>query len=476
MLLTKKLRLWLFIGLLVGAPLSKYPSLSNPAYNFTSFRFGLYQVLAVLFVLACAWPTIKKLKDLYTQNKIVFISGIVLLAIIIAGVMFAIDKQRGWLMGVSFISLLVLVATAWWYVRFEIPKNRLKLIARLFLSAGIVYGLLAIAEFFVLTLTSASSGIVCNGCYSGIFGFPRINLLAAEPLFLANAMLPFFFVSLGWFYKNKSKLALYCLILSAIAISLTFSRGAYVAIAVGLVFYVVLLASAKMAAFRGITMVVAIIFAAFALGWLLLIWSASYKYASTPNIAYNTASTMLDHMSLGKIKLPPKVVPQPATPANVFVSPGLIQASTQERTGAAELALNSWSSNFKTAAVGVGAGNLGPFTNKYVAPSAPSNLTVYIYYILLLAETGAIGLAAFGLIYIGGLAQFIKRYFKDNNWCIYAAVGSLIIAFLVQYWFFGTFINTLYIWLWSGIILGLSGASWPKRRYNSKKGSYLDEK
>jgi hypothetical protein len=322
-----------------------------------------------------------------------------------------------------------------------------------------VISLLAISEFFILTFTNIKSGILCTGCYSDVFGFPRINLFAAEPQFLANSMLPFFFVSLAWFYKHRAKLALYSMILSAVVIGLTFSRGAYFAVGAGFVGYVALLWYSKKLQIKPFTTVSLIVLASFLVSSLMLIWSASYKFSSTTNISYNTAVSMLDHMSLGIINLEskPVLVNTAIKPANSFVPSGLIKASTTDRIGAADLALNSWHNNTKTTFIGVGPGNLGPYTVKNVDSTVPNNLTVYIYYILLLAEVGLIGFIAFIVVYLSALNRFMAKYKNHKLAALYVAVPAIIIAFLAQYLFFGTFINSVYVWLWTGIILGLTG-------------------
>jgi hypothetical protein len=46
-------------------------------------------------------------------------------------------------------------------------------------------------------------------------------------------------------------------------------------------------------------------------------------------------------------------------------------------------------------------------------------------------------------------------------------MAATLCAFIVQQWFFGTYINTVYIWLWIGIILG-AGLPLSKKLYNQK--------
>ncbi len=457
MLFVKKTRFWLFIALLALSPLSKFPYLPTPNISFTSFRFGFYQLLALTFVLFCLPPLLAKLKSLFWQNKIAFSSALVILAILPINLLFDVDIKRGALFSASIVMLIALAASGWWFVSFGLPKKENHRIIRIILTAGIVFGLLSLLEFLLLTLTDVKSSIICNGCYASIFGFPRINLFAAEPQFLANAMLPFLFVSLGSLLRHKTNLSTYCLALSTLTISLTFSRGAYLALLVGLAAFFMYLISVKKLVIKVFYTALFIIVTAFLVGWLMLVWSAHYRHNLTPNITYNTVDTMLDHATLGLIDLPAKKLPETENVKDDgFVPPGLISSSNTDRTTAATLALNSWNTNIKTILLGAGSGNLGPFTVKHVYTNAPYDLTVYIYYILLLAEIGLLGLAAFLLIYLSALQKLVKQKTTSSSAVVFGSVFALTIAFLIQYWFFGTFINNVYIWLWLGVALGLS--------------------
>lgn len=60
------------------------------------------------------------------------------------------------------------------------------------------------------------------------------NLFAAEPQFFASSLLPAFFASIFLHRGKKSKMATATLILTSVAIALTFSRGAFLAIATAL--------------------------------------------------------------------------------------------------------------------------------------------------------------------------------------------------------------------------------------------------
>jgi hypothetical protein len=454
------LRLGLFTSLLVLAPFSKYPYIALPAFDFTSFRLGFYQLLAAAFVLSCAWPLLNNLKSLYKQNKLVFASLITLALITVIGLFNAIYKARSLLSAASILFLLVLVAAAWWFVSTEFNKSYIKPIINCLLVAGIFFSVAGILQFIFATLSGEGLSILCKNCSSTIFGFTRINGFAAEPQFYANSLLPVLFISLGYSYVKRNKLAVTALSLSSLAIALTFSRGAYLAVAGGTIVYLILVWFSKIFDYKQLGQVILLVLLCFIAGFSLLITSATYRYRTTPNISYNTFASMVDHLTLGVIDIKQKSDTKPSNASNNpsnFTPSGLIKSSTQDRLGAADLALKAWRSKTYTVAIGVGAGNLGPYVIKHIDSSVPDNLTVYIYYVLIMSELGLIGLLAFATIYLSGLLSFIRRYFKDKNSALYMAAIGLMAAFLIQYLFFGTYINTVYIWLWAGIILGLAG-------------------
>lgn len=464
----QSIRLGLFTSLLVLAPFSKYPYIALPAFNFSSFRIGFYQLLAGVFILFCIGPTFKQLKPLYKQNKVAFISLITLAVVALMGLFRAIYFARSALLTLSILFLIILVLVSWWFIANEFNKGYFKPIVEYFLMVGIVFSLIGIFQFVFVTLSGESFGILCKNCSSAIFGFPRINGLAAEPQFYANSLLPVFFVSVGWVYVKRTRLAIWALALSSLAITLSFSRGAFMAVSGGLFAYLVLILAAKRQNLKQLGQVILLIILCFIAGLSLLVASATFRYHTTPNISYNTFVSMVDHLTLGVIDIQPKLDVKAVALADTFTPAGLIKSSTTDRLGAAQLALKAWRKDSYSLIFGVGAGNLGPFTVKNIDSTAPDNLTVYIYYVLVLSELGLVGLLALIGIYLSGLFVFTKRYYKSKYSALYMSVTGLGVAFLIQYSFFGTYINTIYVWLWAGIILGLAGLPKVKKLYNQK--------
>jgi hypothetical protein len=451
----RQVRFWLFAGLIIFAPLSKYPSFALPMFNFSSFRIGLYQVLAVIFIISC----IASFKwDFFKAQKMYLVGLISIATPLLLGFIWAIDTKRWFLLASSIAVLLALFIASWWYVANELTAYKIKLLLKITLYFGIIYSVLVIIQLLFSTLTTESFGLLCEKCTKAVFGFPRVNLFAAEPLFLANSLLPFFFIALYALYLNKTKLAIWSLSLVSLAIGLTFSRGAFAGVAVGLIAFYASLLIAKKLTVKFTLKSIAYIVLGFVVSFIMLIGSASYTYKGTPNIAYNTTKTMLEQLSLGAINLLDKTVPTATQaqndPADDFVSPGLIEASTTERLTDAQLAIKAWSYNAKNIVFGVGSGNLGPFVVKNIEPSVPNNLTVYIFYVLALVEIGILGL--FGILLIFGLSLYKLTILAKKQYSAVAVPIAILIAFLVQYFFFGSYINVVYIWLWMGISAGIA--------------------
>lgn len=456
----KSVRFGLFLSLLTLAPLSKYPSYSLPKFNYSSFRIGLYQILLGLFVLACMPRLVSSLKILYCQEKLAFISIKLLALCSLVGLLSALNLARSSLMTASILFLLLGLLSAWWYVSFELDKNRYKQIVVFMLVAGILFSLLSIIQF-VLAGFGHSALLLCKNCGDQIFGFPRVNGFAAEPQFHANAMLVYFFISLGAYYMSRSKLALSGLALSLVSIGLTFSRGAYLALFVGIIIFYILLRMQGGLRIRTLILHTMVFMVTVVITFILIIGAASYKYRGTSDITYKTISSLTEQVSLGLIRLPEKKSPG-------FEPAGLIEASANERLDAAKLGLRAWGDNLKNKVLGVGSGNLGPYVNTHIDSGAPSDLTIYIFYVLVLVELGILGLASTLGLFIGSLSGFIGRFWRHKDPAIYTALFSLGTAFLLQFLFFGSYINITYIWLFFGIILGL-GRTNKQAAYNINK-------
>ena len=448
-----RIRLYIFSALVIGAPLSFVPSVALPLLNFPSFRIGLYQLLATVFVAISLIPTLKFINKSWQTYHIPSLALLLLALASAIGIVHATDTSRSALLIASVLLLIALVACSWWFVSTQITKVSKKFIAA-FLLSGVVFAGLALLQLLYGTVFD-TGGFLCKGCRGDIFGFPRVNATAAEPLFFANALLPVFAFSL-WLSIKKYPLAYISLLATSITIGLTFARGAYLAAAVATLVVFIFAIKHKMAPLKHLGLTLVLLFFSGIIALTMLTASATVKYYdTTPNITYNTIRSSLEHMTLGIIVLPERtiIVEQNTNLSDDFVSPGLIEASTNERTGSAELAIKALTYSPVQFFGGTALGSLGPFVVENIDANAPYTLTVYIFYILFLAEIGLFGFIAY-LIVIAYI--IVKLYRKQFTISLSVPLLALLAAFLTQYFFFGSYINVIYIWMWLGVMLAFA--------------------
>ena len=475
--------MWLLAAVLFGGALSLQPSISLAMLDFPSFRIGLYQV-AVIGVVGCGLGIMMR-QRLRPRGPWWWL-GISMLAITsIIGLLVSYVRARTALYTASLLLLLITAVCAALMYRALSASDRRRLMT-IGLWSGIVFGVLAALQLIFAHVEPTAFGTLCSGCHAGVFGFVRINLFAAEPQFLASSLLPALFVGLCW--RERRRLAGWSVFGSSVAISLTFSRGAFIAIiGAGIVYGIIRWWQRCRSGSRSIDTVepirrdtwrqLGIITAGFVVGCTLLLVSAVVRYHNTPHIAYNTAVSMLDQLSLGRIKLPqkntiptpgnppsPQVPPtsettapeappaaqpnQPASPAN-FQPSGFVVASADDRLNAAQLALRAWASSPRTILFGTGLGNLGSFIQHQLHQPVSTDHTVYIFYVLLLSNIGVVGM-------IPLLALLVVTLWRSGQWLLkpwgrFALLLTTAIA--IHFWFFGSLINSVHCLAWIGIFL-----------------------
>ena len=455
----KKIRYYLLLSLVFLAPMSLHPSVALPILNFPSFRIGLYQLLAVAFVTACIPLIIDNFLTLMKKRGLVVSISLIAITLVV-GLTTSLVPVRSALYSASLVALLIL-GLCGYLVRQELSKKNIKSIWSKLLWSGIVFGILAILQLIIASFDRMAFGTLCATCTDVVFGFPRINLFAAEPQFFANSLLPAFFASL--FFRSSRRLANWTLFFSSLAIGLTFSRGALVAISLALLTYAAVISYKKQwpEVIRVIKLAgVYFVFTLVAFG--LLIASASWRYRETPYIAFNTMVSMLDHLTLGRVHVPQKQLdtpkdPQPSTEQipsrtiqndTVFIPEGFVEASSGDRIDASKLAFDAWNDTPITVVFGVGIGNVGAYINQHIQ-QVPLTFSVYMFYILVLSEMGLIGLMC--------LLTAITATLRLGFWSIKTTRGAFIftltLAFAVQFAFLGSYINVIYIYLITGMFL-----------------------
>ena len=455
-------RFWFLAIVIFGGVFALSPSISLAILDFPSLRLGLYQIAAV-GLLVTSLPLLFTNRQKFLKNRYLVGGFLAIFLAMSIGVFFAEARLRTALYSLSLLFLLAIGLAAAVTYR-QLSKNQKHKFIRIGLWSGLVFGILAIIQLIAATFEPTGFGTLCSGCKADVFGFPRINLFAAEPQFLANALLPAFFLAL---FQPKSRLAQFSLFFTATAIALTFSRGGFLAIFLAIIIFIAI-ASIKRLNISFLYKKLPLIIIGTFFGFTLLFLSANVRYSSSLFIAHNTLVSMIDQLSLGRIKIPqkttvknqpapaaknpsPRSTPdkKPASPEQTFQPAGFVEASANDRLSASNLAIKSWLNSPHAFFFGVGLGNLGSFIQKHLHISVPTDQTVYIFYILLLSGLGVIGLLP--LI----ITPFIILFFAIKNLRQTKAqfILSLTIALFIHFWFFGSFINTIHCFAIIGIFL-----------------------
>ena len=451
-------RFWFLAIVIFGGVFALSPSISLAILDFPSLRLGLYQMSAA-GLLVTSLPLLFTNCQRFLKNRYLIGGFLAIFLAMSIGVFFAEARLRTILYSLSLLFLLAIGLAAAVTYR-QLSKNQKHKFIRIGLWSGLVFGILAIAQLIAATFEPTGFGTLCSGCKADVFGFPRINLFAAEPQFLANALLPAFFLAL---FQPKSRLAQFSLFFTATAIALTFSRGGVLAIFLAIIIFIAI-ASIKRLNISFLYKKLPLIIIGTLFGFTLLFLSANIRYSNSPFIAHNTLVSMIDQLSLGRIKIPQKTAIKTqlapfsqqktsdikSTPTKQDFQPtGFVEASANDRLSASDLALKSWLSSPRTLFFGVGLGNLGSFIQKHLHISVPTDQTVYIFYILLLSGLGIVGLLP--LI----LSSLTIIFFAIKNICHPKAqlIFSLTTALLIHFWFFGSFINTIHCFAIIGIFL-----------------------
>lgn len=447
-----KARIWLFIATLAGAPFSFAPSVSLPTMGFFSFRLGLYQVVIGLFVLSML-PVIWQRRQQLLVDRLVILSLLVLVILDIISPLRSINVSRSVLLSTSVLLLIMLMLSGLVFTVDLLNTKVIKQALRAIIVVALVIGIVAILQFVFNTYSSTNTLGLCANCGASVLGFPRVNGFTAEPQFYASALLAPILLLYGLILKRASKRRLVVFGFLLLVFFLTMSRGGFAALGVGALVISLLIMYKKQLVLRNLTIGALGVLVAGLLAIGMMVTSATIRYhRQSQSISKATFVTIIDQGSGGLIKLK---VPSTATVAatkTTFQSPGVITGSATAREGAVVSGIKWWHKDIVTTLFGLGVGNLGSYAHN-VDPGYPLSFTIYVQYIFMLVEFGLVGLCGFLLLGALSIYRAATAYFTNKSVWLLVLVG-LLSAFAVQYLFFGTYINTPYVWLYMGLGLG----------------------
>jgi len=294
---------------------------------------------------------------------------------------------------------------------------------------------------------SQDVSLLCDGCVSGMFGFPHPNGFAIEPQFMGNLLLAPLLLSLYLGFKKKRFLVLFFVF--AATLFLTFSRGAIYAGTLGVAFICGYeLARAKKNGKKPVIVKILQVLGLFVLSFVFTLNLQGVFAAVSPTLdTYGDGvAKVVNHLSLGVIELRTRndnwseMVPDGEV-SNAVAQPifdGYVAESTDTRVRLASAAFEIWKMDFKTMMVGVGIGGAGQALYDYGYSPAPKEI-VQNEYASLFLEVGLIGVLLFALI----LALAIWTVLKVAK--APGFVLGLLLAYAITLLFFSGFPNAVHI-------------------------------
>ncbi len=380
------------------------------------------QIVALVTIVAFLWQQLASKKFSFQKNPMVIPTVAFLLSNLIS-LFFAINFTRGvevfvfttFVAGVSFVVPQIVTT-----------KEHVEKLVRILMISAVLVSLFGIYQFIGdligLPPTLTGLGVLYT---KAVFGFPRIQSTAAEPLYFANYLLIPIGVALSLLLNAKKQNTFWWLVvimLFVVNFLLTLSRGGYV----GFVGLVIVLAiahykhvfSKKNLALYGIIFGVA----AVAFGFLI-------GFSSNAREAVNTFWGQAFNFSSG--------------------------ASIEERQGTVSQALWQFAGH---PIFGIGPGNFGPAIAErpLVTPTA-GWLIVNNETIELLTETGIVGLTLFVLVLAIVFFRSIRAFRAARDPYIKNVLAGLLAAFVavfIQYQSFST-LFVLHVWVLMGLLVAV---------------------
>ncbi|MBI3495399.1 O-antigen ligase family protein [Candidatus Berkelbacteria bacterium] len=303
-------------------------------------------------------------------------------------------------------------------------REKLNRVVQVLLWSVVLVAVFGLYQFLgdLIGLSSAMTGLD-PGYSKKVFGFPRIQAFAKEPLYLGNYLL----IPLGTLFalfiaKIRHIQVVPIAFLVMVVFVLTLSRGAFLAFAVAAAI-ALLFAFKKIFTFRSILLGGAAVFLV-----LIAVNGILNKLGPDLKERFLAHATIQDYRS---------------------------GDSTQGRLHAFAKAIDAFE---ESPVSGIGLGAYGMYVLNYPATPPPNGwFIVNNQYLELLAETGILGFASFVLLVAVILGRSLIAYIKTQDQFYAALVLGLTAAYigtLVQYNFFST-LAIIHIWVLMGLIVAV---------------------
>lgn len=432
-------RLWL--GLPVVVWFSYWPNLhfgQDGTMNYEASVALIYCLVLALVGLPSVWRDRQKL----IRNHQVWLVGSL---VVYAGVtvLWSLNTTRGFLTA-GIIGILFLIFLGFVAQRRQLAKLAPRLI-KLIVGGAVAMGILAIIQFLVGIWSSSDTTLLCAGCVSGQFGWPRPNVFTIEPQFFGNLLLlPLLIVTNRVFLKKANWRWLGLVGFLQFSLFLTMSRGAIYAYFVGVVIL-------TMINYRQIRQIGSLILVSLS-ALLISFFAQGLAVIVSPTVSETFTGAVtksLNQLSLGVVDLRPEtkqtITETDTSQKEEPAFDGYVEESTNIRLGRTEMALEAWQKDLPTMLFGAGLGSAGLAVHQAYPEEIGAREIVQNEYAERLLERGLIGLGLF----VVALVWLIYRL--RPRWLV-----AIVAAYMFQWLFFSGYPNALHIYL--GLLL-LS--TWP---------------
>ncbi len=388
-----------------------------PTFDIAGFTLKISYILG----LAILFYALVYLRSFFNKSKFKT-SDIILWSFWLLGiisVLFAQDRKR---------AIITILMWAFVFLIYLVLKNKLSKeiilkIEQILIIVSVIIAIFGLYQFIADSLGVSRNFTFLRERYTrGVLGFPRVQSVALEPLYFANFLLVPIFLLVKNYFLDKRIFSKNFWFLSLILTSfiLTVSRGAYLALLIGLILffiYCLLYFKEKISRFYGI--VISGIFA--------MALSSIFIFGLNGLSSLNNFG---DHVAI-----------QDQTNT----------VSVEGRAQGYKIAIEKFQTH---PTFGVGVGNSGLL-------SAPINDRGEVFnyaslnniYLEILAETGAAGFIFF-ICFLAAFAYEIYSLVKKssvNQKFEIAAISCGIVAIFIQYNFFST-LYIIYIWAFMSLL------------------------
>ena len=469
-----KIRIFLLSLLPVSLFFSYYPLITLG--EATTLNLELSIPLIILFLFAVfSIPTVfcclrKTLSDSQKSRHFSLIFPLIFIIYLSLSLIWTKNFLRGFLTtGIVFCIAISVISMLDLYKTQKCCKNYNTFLLKLYLCSTATICLFCWTQCILDVLgINREATLLCLGCTSETFGFPRPSGFAIEPQFMGNLLLLPSLLSLYFLIKPEKspfskKISVFLSIIIIFTLFLTFSRGAIYSFVVA--FFVLICLEPKKPRTR---LILPIFVSIFAFSLSLLSQGLMSELSPYNSTFLSGISSSISQLSLGLIELPTPVKPvenpvensQPAQETSQNPTPepptpeespensapdspifdGYVEESTNTRLMLSSLAWKSWTSSPVSLLFGYGIGSSGVVINEFFPDLVDNKEIIQNEPLAIALELGLVGI----ILVLICLYFALKRLKSSPNFPLYLAI---IIAFFVSLMFFSGLPNALHIYL-----------------------------